>query len=194
MPNKDDLLEYELQKRTEKLSKAELKQRSKEIFAESLKAVENYLSNKRKQARKQKKDKILTWNSKLVSYHMSRKKAHLSEQDKLFRKALIDFRVNDKDRIVIINSKTKKLMHGTTDQTIINVRPYPLTETTAKTIADFAYGKTKQIRDAVSYKYPGGMNISMRIYLRDQESEKDATVGFRNVVNYNDVLTEVTKR
>ena len=76
-------------------------------------------------------------------------------------------------------------MHGTTDQTIINVRPYP------KTIADFAYGRTKQI---VSHKYPGGMNISMRIYLRDQESEKDATVGFRNVVNYNDVLTEVTKR
>ena len=74
MPNKDDLLEYELQKRTEKLSKAELKQRSKEIYAESLKAVENYLSNKRKQARKQKKDKILTWNSKLVSYHIAEKK------------------------------------------------------------------------------------------------------------------------
>ncbi len=82
----------------------------------------------------------------------------------------------------------KKIMKGNMTQNVINVKPYPLTENSTKEITDFAYNRTKQFSNDIKHKYPGGMNVSLKLFFRDTESDKQASAAWKNIVTYDDIL------
>ncbi len=95
--NKTELLEVELQKRLKNLQPNEFQQNFSKIYADALKAVENKIESKKME------DFV-----KKASRTIKQKKSKRTNQDKKFRKVLIDMNKPKDNRIEVINVYSKK--------------------------------------------------------------------------------------
>src|SRR5947209_4527320 len=82
MFDETEVLEAELEKLTGNLTREQLKNSFKNIFASAVNKTKSFFETRAKEQAKAKKEKILTWNPKLVEYHAKRDKIEVKTKKK----------------------------------------------------------------------------------------------------------------